>query len=666
MKKIVTATFALCLVATIIVGAYGTNFVKNYKIFGTNITTINPDNLSDHGLYETIAFGCPSIWSDIKNPSYIVKNHVLSTTIYPPDPPSDFRVEAINSWEINLTWQDNSDNEMGFKVYRKMGLVPYKLISTLDKNATTYQDTVLPEISYKYKVSAYNDAGEFYSQDTNIVSLAQPTAFEITAFTSNSISISWKDNSNYEEGYEIYRKISIEETYALVATMDANKICYEDTDLINCTTYDYLVNAYGEQGKSTSSFYSGTTPLPPGETVPSTLIPLGDGNYSGSICCECIEETFFNRTFRIHVPSSYDGSQLTPVVLNFHGRLGHGEDAEKQSRMTETSDANGFIVVYPNGLGRSWNDGRFEGKAGFAPKFTVDDVGFVSSLIDFLENEFSIDTNRIYSTGMSNGARFSYRLASELSMKIAAVAPVAGSMNQNFKYDPQRPLSVMQFHGTADTICPWDGGEDRTGSLVCSVQDTINFWIDHNACNHTSSITYQKGDTTCYTYGQGKKGTEVVLCVIEGGGHTWPGGVRECSGWSMWLTGKMTQNISASDAMWDFFVKHPLYVEEPLITIAKPKEGYLYLFDKESIPLVRNTIVVGKITIEVEAYDEDGIDKVAFYVDNVLSFSDYNEPYSWTWNKFAIGNHEIKVIAYDVSENKAEDKINVIIFNFGG
>ena len=106
-----------------------------------------------------------------------------------------------------------------------------------------------------------------------------------------------------------------------------------------------------------------------------------------------------------------------------------------------------------------------------------------------------------------------------------------------------------------------------------------------------------------------------------------------------------------------------LVEERPVeVEIRKPKEKYLYIFDREVMPFF-NTIIIGKVTIEVDAGDEDGIERVEFYVDDVLKYTDYDEPYSWLWNEFSFGKYEIKAVAYDMEGNKAEDKINVIIFN---
>ena len=106
---------------------------------------------------------------------------------------------------------------------------------------------------------------------------------------------------------------------------------------------------------------------------------------------------------------------------------------------------------------------------------------------------------------------------------------------------------------------------------------------------------------------------------------------------------------------------------KPTVCIKKPSDGYLYILDREVIPTIfGNTIILGRITIEVGASDEEGIEKVEFYINGNIKFTDYNEPYSWLWNEFAMGSYEIKVIAYDVEGNEAEDRINVIALNFGG
>jgi hypothetical protein len=106
--------------------------------------------------------------------------------------------------------------------------------------------------------------------------------------------------------------------------------------------------------------------------------------------------------------------------------------------------------------------------------------------------------------------------------------------------------------------------------------------------------------------------------------------------------------------------------ETPFVDITQPKEKSLYIQDKELITLPKNTVIIGEITIRVNAYSEDGIDKVEFYIDNLLKETIDEEPYNWLWDEKKMGRHTIKVIAYDNKGNKAEDKTNVMIFNIGG
>jgi poly(3-hydroxybutyrate) depolymerase len=149
---------------------------------------------------------------------------------------------------------------------------------------------------------------------------------------------------------------------------------------------------------------------------------FGLGTSDGSIVHDHL-----TRTFVIHVPPSYKASVATPVVLMFHGGFGNGAQFEKNSGMDKLADQEGFITVYPDGLGPvpTWNGGDC---CGYARKNNIDDVGFVSDLIDYLETKLNVDPDRIYASGMSNGGILCYRLACELSDKIAAIGPVEGGM----------------------------------------------------------------------------------------------------------------------------------------------------------------------------------------------------------------------------------------------
>lgn len=250
-----------------------------------------------------------------------------------------------------------------------------------------------------------------------------------------------------------------------------------------------------------------------------------------------------SRVARVHVPPAYDGKKPVPVVLNFHGRLSSPAQEEAISEMTPKSDAAGFVVVYPTGVGQTWNAGYCCGEA---QTQNVDDVGFTRALLDELGTKLCIDKRRIFATGLSNGGFMSHRLACELSDRIAAIGPVAGHANLA-TCAPARAVPVMHFHGTADNLVPYPGGFG-----MVSVEDSMKAWAKRNGCAATTKPTYTKGDARCVTYDGCPVGGDVTLCTIADGGHTWPGGAP------VPYLGKTSQDLDATDAMWTFFEAHPL------------------------------------------------------------------------------------------------------------
>jgi polyhydroxybutyrate depolymerase len=254
-----------------------------------------------------------------------------------------------------------------------------------------------------------------------------------------------------------------------------------------------------------------------------------------------------DRIAHVHVPKGYHPDTAVPVVLDFHGYTSNGAEQNLLAHMNDKADAATFIAVHPEGTGSSpsWNAGAC---CGDAAANAVDDVGFVGKLIDELESKLCVDAHRVFATGMSNGGFLSHRLACELSTRIAAVAPVAGLLAIP-TCNPTRPMSVFQFHGTLDPLVPYDGNPSMG---FPSVLQTMSGWATRTGCSATPRETSKKGDVTCTTYDGCKGGAEVSLCTVTGGGHTWPGGLPVPS------LGYTTSNISATDAMWDFFTKHPL------------------------------------------------------------------------------------------------------------
>ena len=263
------------------------------------------------------------------------------------------------------------------------------------------------------------------------------------------------------------------------------------------------------------------------------------------------------RTYILHVPSSYDESQPTPLLLSFHGGGGNAENQRRVSGFNELSDENGFIVAYPNGTGRledtilTWNGGNC---CGYAVANNVDDVGFIRALVAELQSQYNIDPKRIYASGFSNGGIMSYRLACDAADIFAAIAPVSGTQNYD-PCEPSEPVSVIHIHGTDDTHLPYNGGkgdDSLTQVDYKSVDESIDFWLNFNLCYLTPQ-TETFDDVQHETYSGSANNVGVELYAIIGGKHAWPGsdGPAGPNG------DEPTQTISASDLIWGFFDAHP-------------------------------------------------------------------------------------------------------------
>jgi polyhydroxybutyrate depolymerase len=268
-----------------------------------------------------------------------------------------------------------------------------------------------------------------------------------------------------------------------------------------------------------------------------------------------------DRTYSMHVPASYDGSRAVPLVLAYHGHGGDGLGQERLSGMSATADSNGFIVAYPDGVDRAWNDGRPD-----QVNSDVDDVGSTTDLISRLEKDYRIDPARVYATGMSNGGMMCYRLALEIPDKIAAVAPVAALLSRDLagRRSPASPVSVALVEGTSDPLMPYGGGSVglflKMRGEVLSAADTVSFWTTADGCTPSPKVTLlpdaSTSDGTRVTsndYGGGRDGTEVLFYSVEGGGHAWPGGTQYLSSR---IIGRTSRDFDASQAIYDFFSRH--------------------------------------------------------------------------------------------------------------
>jgi len=294
-----------------------------------------------------------------------------------------------------------------------------------------------------------------------------------------------------------------------------------------------------------------------GATAVAAAEQFGPGDHTLSLAVGGLQ-----RSALVHIPPRYDRTIPMPVVLAFHGGLANADNMVRFSGLSEKADEAGFIAVYPYGTGRLQRMLTFNGGncCGQAMTNGVDDVEFTRSILDELAAAATIDPKRVFATGMSNGGIMAYRLASELSDRIAAIAPVGGPMGTQ-DCSPKRPVSVIHFHGTDDDFAPFNGGRGTglSGTQFFSVAHSIAAWVAADGCPPepvTTTLPDKAADGTTVrrtTYGPGRDGAEVVLIVIEGGGHTWPG--RESR---LTALGKSTLDISANDLMWEFFQRHPL------------------------------------------------------------------------------------------------------------
>jgi polyhydroxybutyrate depolymerase len=261
---------------------------------------------------------------------------------------------------------------------------------------------------------------------------------------------------------------------------------------------------------------------------------------------QTIESGGLTRSYRLHIPESYDLSVPTPLVLSLHGFTSNSAQQAFFSGWDEIANAENFIVAYPQGAQTPsrWNAGPNM----FTRLNPVDDVAFIRALIAQITENYCIDTARIFVNGLSNGGGMTHRLACEMADQIAAVGMVAGAFPASgAACEPARPVPVIAFHGTDDGLVPYDGNR-----AFPPIQDWAAEWAARNGCDPTPEIIPAAGDTSGVHYINCDDNADVILYTIDGGGHTWPGGPR------LPILGKTSRDINASEVMWEFFMAHPL------------------------------------------------------------------------------------------------------------
>jgi polyhydroxybutyrate depolymerase len=295
---------------------------------------------------------------------------------------------------------------------------------------------------------------------------------------------------------------------------------------------------------------------------------------------------FEDRNYILRLPPGYDGGAPVPIVLLLHGGGGNKVNAFKttcpdgddnnEGCIAAVADREGFAVVSPDGTFadplisgvRTWNAGGGVGDlqcvSGAACEKKVDDIAFFDALLAELERAINVDTNRIYATGISNGAAMAHRLACERSTRIAAIAPVAGG-NQFAaagECNTTRPVPVLEMHGSADPCWALEGGADAClqsdGKLKVDIITTVDGWAERNGCIGAVTTESVGSSTTRSISTECLAGGAVEFLLTDGAGHTWPGGHQYASENEI---GSVTRDYNANDEMMRFFGVHTLSLQ---------------------------------------------------------------------------------------------------------
>ena len=303
------------------------------------------------------------------------------------------------------------------------------------------------------------------------------------------------------------------------------------------------------------------------------------------------------RTYLLHLPSGYTGISDLPLIVAMHGGFGNAYNMETISELSIKADAEHFIVVYPEGVkggflnASSWNAGWC---CGFASSSNVDDVGFIDSLLNTLIGDYSIDTNRIYATGMSNGGFMSYRLACELSDRIAAIAPVECSMTMT-SCTPNRVVPIIHFHSYLDTHIPYDGGigSGPSNHYNPPIDSVLNVWASNNSCGILNDTIINNAQYTLTKWTDCDCETEIHCYITQDGGHSWPG-----VGGSAY--------INATDLMWTFFQQYSLDCNPTFIANENRQESKIKIYPNPTNNIIKIQPYINWKNIKISVFSPQG------------------------------------------------------------
>jgi polyhydroxybutyrate depolymerase len=330
---------------------------------------------------------------------------------------------------------------------------------------------------------------------------------------------------------------------------------------------------------------------------------------------EKIDVDDVSRSYVVHLPKSYDQQQHYPVVILLHGRNQDADDMARLTHFNQFADKDSIIVVYPNSAHGQWNigvrpeqvnqmqprrggggrgggwpgGGGYPGGGGGYPRGgggypggggsgypgggqsggqnpeekknrtePADDVAFLNQMLDQLALKYSVDTRRIYATGLSDGGFMALRVGCNMADRVAAIAAVGAAMPKTMICLPARPVPALFINGTDDPIVPDNGGTYKPGQFhVLSAEDSAKTWAKFDRCEEKPAQdklpSSEKGgkETKTFTYRACKDNAQVALYNVKGGGNTWPGGEQFTTEKEV---GKTSNAINANEAIWSFLV----------------------------------------------------------------------------------------------------------------
>jgi polyhydroxybutyrate depolymerase len=264
------------------------------------------------------------------------------------------------------------------------------------------------------------------------------------------------------------------------------------------------------------------------------------------------------RSYIVSLPPSYYTDTTTyALVIGLHGTGGSASQFEETYGFSRKADEAGFIAIYPNGLAgngalniRTWNAGTC---CDYASKNNIDDVGFISNLIDKMISGYRIDPKRIYVTGMSNGGMMSYRLAAAIPQKIAAIAPVSSTMVYSPQVTQLRPVPILELHSVLDNIVPYGGGTNQFGYYFPPVDSVLRIWSERNQCLPDMHVIVDDDRYKLVQWVDRNGMPSIIHYLTKDGGHSWPGGQKARP-----RADPPSLVINANDLIWEFFRQYKL------------------------------------------------------------------------------------------------------------